>query len=156
MKVESDQGRCQQNSSSQCVHINISILIQFQKNLTTYKIELAWMKVENEENLQKEIVETLSEYQTVYDQLMESMKNRQANEGNRAARCQLLNEQINELKKEMNVDEAQKEQMRRNIAKDEESRNDVNRNLQKINKKSENIRKNIEQLQNDMSESSES
>lgn len=134
----------------------IKIFLKFQETLSTLKIELAWLKVENEENLLKDITDTLSKYQNVYDELMESMNNRQQNEGNRAARCELLTEQMNELKKEMNADEAQKEQMRKNISKDEEARNEVNRNLQKINKKSENFLKNIGQLEKDMSESSES
>lgn len=84
------------------------------------------------------------------------MDNRKKGEDNRVARCELLTEQINELKDELKVDEAQKEQMRRNVSKDEEARNDIYRNLQKMNKKSENYLKNIKQLENDMSESSES
>lgn len=78
------------------------------------------------------------------------------NENNRAARCGLLIEQINELKMVMNSEQAQKEQMRRNLSNDEESRNEINRNLQKMNKKLGNILKDIAQLENAMSESSES
>lgn len=117
---------------------------------------MAWLKVENEEILQKEIVETLTKFQSIYDELMESMNSRQHRSDNRAARCELLTEQINDLKKEMSADQAQKEQMRRIISKDEESRNDVSRNLQKLSKKLDTILKNIEQLKNDMAESGES
>lgn len=117
---------------------------------------MAWLKVENEEKLQKDIVDTLSKYQKVYDELMESINNRSENENNRAARCELLTQQINELKKEMHADQAQLEQMRKKISKDEESRNEINRNLQKVNKKSKIILRNIAQLENDMSESTES
>ncbi|KAG4076078.1 hypothetical protein HA402_011424 [Bradysia odoriphaga] len=126
------------------------------KTLAGYKAELVWLKVENEETLHAEITETLSKYQKVYDGLMEAINNRQTGDSNRAARCELLSQQINELKKEMSVDTAQKDQIRRAIAKDEESRNEVTRNLQKIQKKSENVLKNIKQLENDMSESNES
>lgn len=84
------------------------------------------------------------------------MENRKKGEDNRSARCELLTEQMNELKNEVKVDEAQKEQLRRNVSKDEEARNEVHRKLQQLNKKSNNILKNIKQLENDMSESSES
>lgn len=101
-------------------------------------------------------MDTLNKFQTIYDALMESMNNQQQNGESRAARCELLQEQINELKKEMSADEAQKEQMRQNISKDEESRNDINRNLQKMNKKLDTILKNIAQLESDMSDTGES
>ncbi|XP_037041026.1 structural maintenance of chromosomes protein 6 isoform X2 [Bradysia coprophila] len=126
------------------------------KTLAGYKAELVWLKVENEEKLQAEITETLNKYQKVYDNLMEAINNRQTGDSNRAARCELLGQQINELKREMGIDTAQKDQMRRAIAREEESRNEVARNLQKIQKKLETILKNIKQLENDMSESSES
>lgn len=127
-----------------------------QKTLTTYKIELAWLKVQNEENLQQEIVDTLGKYQKIYDDLMNSMNNRQKNDENRAARCELLTEQMNELRKEKDIEAAQQDQMRRNISKDEESRNGIDRNLQKIQKKLDTVLKNIKELEDDMSESSES
>ncbi len=117
---------------------------------------MAWLKVQNEENLQQEIVDTLGKYQKIYDDLMNSMNNRQKNDENRAARCELLTEQMNELRKEKDIEAAQQDQMRRNISKDEESRNGIDRNLQKIQKKLDTVLKNIKELEDDMSESSES
>lgn len=134
----------------------IDLSLWLQKTLAGYKAELVWLKVENEEKLQAEIAETLSTYQKVYDDLMEKMNNRQRGDTSRVARCQLLTEQINELKEEMSNDTTQKDQIRRAIAKDEESRNEVTRNMQKIQKKLESILKNMKQLEGDMSESSES
>lgn len=130
--------------------------MKFQKTLITFKTELAWLKVENEEKLQKEILDTKSKFQTICDDLIASMDNRQKAEENRTLRCELLKGQIDELKKEMSAEQAQKEQMRQYISKDDEAKNEVNRTLQKLNKKLETVLKNIQQLEDDMSESSES
>lgn len=111
--------------------------------------------MENEENLHAEIMDTLNKYQKVYDTLMASLQNRRNGDGNREARCELLNTQIDELKKEAGVSTAQRQKMRQDIGKDEEAKNQIQRELQKIVKKFENNENNIKQLQNDMSESGE-
>lgn len=119
-------------------------------------MELAWLKVQNEENLHAEIMDTLNQYQLIYDELMEKMNGRQEDEHGRKARCELLTAQINELKEEMKGDLGLKEQMRKKISKDEEARNETNRQLMKIDKRLENNQKNISQLERDMAESTES
>lgn len=119
-------------------------------------MELAWLKVQNEEILQEEIKGTLNQFQDIYDDLLNKMNNRQLDEHGRKARCDLLTAQINELKEEMKVDMELKEQMRKKISKDEEARNETNRQQLKILKKLENNQKNIRQLEIDMADTSES
>lgn len=131
-------------------------VLWLQTALAGYKAELAWLKVENEENLHAEITETLDKFQKVHDDLVAALNNRQQGDTNRAARCQLLNEQINDLKKEMANDTAQKQQMRRDIAKDEDSRDGIARNVQKIVRKLEICLKNIKELENDMAKPTDS
>lgn len=118
-------------------------------------MELAWLKVQNEENLLDDITETLNKYQRIYDDLIESMNKRQNDESGRKGRCDLLTAQINELKGEVQVDVQHKEQMRKIISKDEEARNAVNRELQKVAKQLATHDQNIRQMENDMSETSE-
>lgn len=117
---------------------------------------MAWLYVQRQEHLQKDIEDTLTKYQDIHDKLDESIKNRRKSVNDRAARCQLLIEQINKMKDEMKIDAAQMDQMRQNISKDEEVRNEINRRLQKIQRKTDILVKNIAQLENDMAESSES
>ncbi|KAJ6634725.1 Structural maintenance of chromosomes protein 6 [Pseudolycoriella hygida] len=126
------------------------------KNLVTYKTELAWLKVENEESLHKDIMETLTKFQKIYDDLMDTINNRSRREADRSARCQLLNEQIDELKNEVVVHEAKKDEILREISQCQESKNEVFRKYRKMQCKTEGIRKNIQQLESDMAESSES
>lgn len=124
----------------------------FQKTLLTYKLELSWLKVENEENLHKEISKTLNDYQRIYDDIIKKLNETQNMDGSSRSKCDRLTQEINQLKIDMQGDEQRKDQIRRNVSKSEEAVNETNRQLKRIDAKVERVMKNIQQLEKDMSE----